>query len=691
MHLRVIELRDWRSYRHARFEFPIPKEGRNVILIRGANEYGKTSLFEAITLGLFGRNGLRLVPRVRIAAADNLDSKIDISYSNFLEQTLHRKAISRGRQSCSVTLEFEDDDGESIEVKRTWHFYTNGKHKRSDDELMIFDGKDRHPIRPPAIETDSDEWYREFISQRFIPPHLAEFFLFDGEQVQRYAKRDMAEQIREGIEGLLGLHIFRSLRESLRNYERAKNSKIVSPTDATVKDTENKITHLEAELRRRRKIVQNISDLLPGLQSESDEIAQHIGSGSTVARVSELIKDEKEFESKANQQAENLREILAGDAALALCGAGLRKSTIEQLKSEKKRENWETGRDQGNRNLERYLADLLARLHTLEPPIPDARKGEIVKAAHDSWNALWHPAPDGCAEDYLHLGLMGATRDQALARLENVAQRSTYELTTPVKQFFEALSLAEDKKRSRLALEQMAPEIEQKTARLREVLEEVGAHKNRRETTLKEIESLEGKLAAHRQELGRYVESKNRDAPTLRYTKCANVIANLIDSILAEAVPTQVNSVAQSMTTAWKSMAHMQERISRIEITPDCEVRMLNDKGQNLHDIEKSAGASQIFAQALICAIARVSGQDFPFIVDTPLARLSREHRFGVLKTFLDREGQVILLSTDEEIVGEKLDAIRDRIAVALQLRVQTDDGIIVTTVEQDTIQGRGI
>lgn len=113
---------------------------------------------------------------------------------------------------------------------------------------------------------------------------------------------------------------------------------------------------------------------------------------------------------------------------------------------------------------------------------------------------------------------------------------------------------------------------------------------------------------------------------------------------------------------------------------------MLSHRGEDLHEIEKSAGASQVFTQALIWAITHVSGQDFPFVVDTPLARLSRNQRLGVLTTFTDRPGQVILLSTDEEVVDDKLEAIRDRVAAAFQLRVRNDDGVTVTTIEPETI-----
>jgi DNA sulfur modification protein DndD len=227
---------------------------------------------------------------------------------------------------------------------------------------------------------------------------------------------------------------------------------------------------------------------------------------------------------------------------------------------------------------------------------------------------------------------------------------------------------------------------ERLSLRLKEVSEEAGRLRAQRGDAERAVGALAGQLAAKRQELGRYTDRIGRGAPAIRRATQATVIAELIDGILDEAVPSQVGAVAEAMTRAWKSMAHMSERVSKIEITPECEVRMLNRRGENLHEIEKSAGASQVFTQALIWAVTHVSGQDFPFIVDTPLARLSRDQRLGVLKTFTDRPGQVILLSTDEEVVDDKLEAIRSRVVAAFQLRVRSDEGVPVTTLEADPL-----
>ena len=594
MHLRAVELRDWRSYQHARFEFPVPHDGRNVILIRAPNEFGKTSFFEAVTLGLFGREGLFLVPRARVATSGKLAERQAISYSQFLGGTLHRHAIAHGRQSCTVTLEFEDADGEAIEITRKWHFSANGQHKLYDDELIIFEGRRRSPIAPPAAVTDRDAWYRDYIARIFLPADLAEFFLFDGEQVQRYANRGMTDQIRLGIEGLLGLPVLRSLKESLQRYAQGRRSEVASPSDEKVKAVEADIARLEAEIARQDEVLTNANNLLPSLESEQEAVIDRLGGGgeATVALVADLMREEERFRAEAERCTEELMKLLSEDVSLALAGESLRNATVARLRSEETREKWESGRNQGNVNLDRYLGDLSRRLGGLEPPVTGERKDAIVSAARDAWHALWHPAPPGCADQYLHTGLMGSARAQAIERLEDVGKRSAAELGQLVALIRSSVETMEAKKRERLAHEQNAPEIERLSARLKELSEQIGELRGARDEAKRAKESAEGDLAARRQEFGRYAESKGRGAPAIRRASHADRAANLIDDILKDAIPTQVSAVAEAMTHAWKSMAQMSDRVDHIEITPDCQVRLLNAKGENLHEIEKSAGAS---------------------------------------------------------------------------------------------------
>ena len=74
-----------------------------------------------------------------------------------------------------------------------------------------------------------------------------------------------------------------------------------------------------------------------------------------------------------------------------------------------------------------------------------------------------------------------------------------------------------------------------------------------------------------------------------------------------------------------------------------------------------SAGEKQIFIMALYQSLSQLNKIDVPYIVDTPFARIDKEHRGKILDRFFKQlNGQVIILSTDEEIVGNYCDVISD-------------------------------
>ena len=90
-----------------------------------------------------------------------------------------------------------------------------------------------------------------------------------------------------------------------------------------------------------------------------------------------------------------------------------------------------------------------------------------------------------------------------------------------------------------------------------------------------------------------------------------------------------------------------------IEITLPIEVKQ-----------QLSAGEKQIFIMAIYQALSQLNKIDVPYIVDTPFARIDKEHREKILEQFFKKlNGQVIILSTDEEIVGHYKDVISDVVA----------------------------
>lgn len=54
MWIQKIELSNFKAYQNQVFEFPMPENGKNLVLIGGMNGHGKTTLLEAIYLCLYG-------------------------------------------------------------------------------------------------------------------------------------------------------------------------------------------------------------------------------------------------------------------------------------------------------------------------------------------------------------------------------------------------------------------------------------------------------------------------------------------------------------------------------------------------------------------------------------------------------------------------------------------------------------
>ena len=685
MYLRSVELFNWRSYRTVRFDFPRPDGVRNVILIRGPNEYGKTSLFEAVTLGLYGRDGLVLIPRARTDGDSNSKGSIKINYSSFLQKAVSHHAVESGQHQCFISLEWEDDSGDPVEIKRTWYFRTSGQHRPAEDQLQIFQGAARRPLTCPSTVQDKDAWYREWIAQRFLPPSLGEFFLFDGEQVQRYANRDMDQQVRQGIEGLLGLPVLRKVKESLRQYAQNRRSQAALPKDEKVDNIKKEIEILEGLISTNKKNREEANAHLPIIERDIQDIGRQLNGRTegTVALVASIHKDEQRYRHEAEQAIRDLTDLISADLALAIAGESLRGETLERLRAEEKRETWEASREEGSKNLDRFVDNLSERIKYRVPPISEDQHHAIVEQARQAWIGIWHPPPAGYADSYLHASLKGSARTRAVDRLEVVDRHTRTEITSLLHRFESARMTADQKQRERLEIESAGPEQDKILEQFKDLSEQKGRYIEQRNGAQREIDTAETRLGQARAEFGRYATQHGKQGPALFYAEQADAYAKLIDDLLEDAVPYEVEEVAREMTKAWKKMAHMPDRLERIEISSDCKVKMLTADGNDLHEVEKPSGASQVFTQALITAITKVSERTFPFIVDTPLARLSLEQRLGVLKTFTDRHGQVILLSTDQEVVDDKLEAIRDRIIIGYELTVNSDRGVSVTTVRE--------
>ena len=96
-----------------------------------------------------------------------------------------------------------------------------------------------------------------------------------------------------------------------------------------------------------------------------------------------------------------------------------------------------------------------------------------------------------------------------------------------------------------------------------------------------------------------------------------------------------------------------------------------------------SNGEKQIFIMALYHALVQLGRHEIPFIIDTPFARIDTEHRMNISKYFFSKlNGQVFILSTNEEINSTHVQILQDKIAATYMLE-NTDNK--KTVIVQDS------
>ncbi len=663
MYLSAATLRDWKAFTSAVFEFPAPEPGKNIVVIGAPNGYGKTSLFEAVVLGLFGRDGLPLIARSPFSGNDK--DRLATSYKNFLEKALHRGAIDTGRYSCSVKLRFVDDEGDAIELQRIWHFSDSGVYRPQDEEIHIYEGPTRTAVGPSGLQgNDRIDWYRDYIARNFLPYYLAAFFLFDGEQVSAFAEREMAAQVRTGIEGLLGIPVLRELAEDLRNYAAVRRRDSPNVSDKTVERLEIERDVLRSQVGEKTARIEEVEPELTRLREERDKLTRELASFGTgsQAQLQERLEQLSQYRRTLESDLARLETLLAKDMALALAGGPLRKELEAQLDAEGVLERWESGKRQGDSNLERFIAAMRSEVANIKPRLLDTQADTVLAKARIAWEQLWYPPPNESADGYLHPYLNELDRSKVideLRALDVLGAPSIVEILTSVSANEEALHRLQEEVTH---TESVSPHVEKKreqltqyNAQIEELGREFGALK-------RETASLETQLATKNTELTKLAVQMDQAQPSIRRSTRAYEVASMVDEIVANAVPSQIQAVAHGMTEAHHSMAHKKDLIERIAIDEACDVKLLNKEGLDIRNFDLSAGEKQIFTQSLISAVASVSGRDFPMVVDTPLGRLDVEHRKGVLKHLVTRGSQVILLSTNTEVVGEYLDAIEKHV-----------------------------
>lgn len=647
MWISKLELVCFKSYQRQIFEFPMPENGQNIVLIGGMNGFGKTSILEALYLGLYGSDAIIHLARAGLKADDKK------GYRTFLERAFNGEAKRDQSEMMMVRIVINKTKTKATDICRKWYFKSNGTWT-GEEEAVVRDVIRGIPTSP-RVDGKNGLYLSEILEEIFVPAHVAPFFFFDGEEVKKLADQSRLEQIKQGLEGLLGVVLLRALTDRLKTYESNKRQEMVSVDEQRFHKLANDLEESEKKLVVLQKNGQTNDAEKIHLRAEQQSLIERItssgGGGSDIANLKELLEEREQNRSRLRDTLKALEEVLAGRMPFQLVPRTLVAQYEAQLVAEIKFFDWESEkRSLEPRKIEFEKAFIAQNEPPLEPALTVDQVQSILVRLEAAWAALFYPAPEDCAKtiihDYIHKSQLSKARE--FLKTLNLGRKEIRELLSAQQELGQR---NEDLSRKISLLEGI--DRDGTLALMKAELEAVTRNLDALSDKTREQDRIQVALGA---EVGNmradYEREKNKleeSSPVRALLDKSMRVRRVIDEVIPALFPLKVRGLGAAVTDFYKQLAH-KHQVSRIEISDTGATRILSATGTEI-EFDRSAGENQIFATALIAGLAKVSGVKAPMVVDTPLGRLDSQHRNNILKFWTsDATRQVILLSQDEEI-----------------------------------------
>lgn len=622
MFIRELSFSGYGTFESATFDLTTDVD-HPVVLVTGNNGAGKTTFLEGMRLALHGRR-----------AFDN-----PISEAEYLRTMASRFHSAGDSKSAAVGIQFDFIDFHTtrrVELERKW---VKRRKNISESLQVTVDGR--------LLMTEDAE---DFLTS-IVPPQVARYFFFDAERIQELAEwhPDDESALFHAVEELLGIGVIEQLRADLARLSAAEsNPKRVA---ANVEEEMAKAEHVE---------IQALLELKTARSDTRKIRAAYERARSQVSRVGVLRNDELEvLERELADFSAERRSLIdeaqraAGDILPLLCAKTLRRNFGEEISLRKELED-------------RAIVVDFFEQHSTEFQVSLVSIGVKILTAKTAMNNLISVAR-GKLKPVSDIVLPNLSRTDAIW-MQRVIEKELPEMKSRNAAIIERLRFLND----RLAL-------------LEERRHAVPINDPFGEAALQSLEICQRILIQHETKLeeldAAHSEAKVKLASAQAAFKTERLerfrtgrlkvrevaIGRVLDALPKLSMRMQESKekrFAMYLEDGLSKLWNKKERLKSVDISfSEKRIELLGAYGE-INKSDLSAGEKQLFAVAFIYALSRLSGKHLPFIIDTPLGRLDQQHRKRLLTDFVPNAShQVILLSTDTEIVGGLYEGIRPLLA----------------------------
>ncbi len=638
------------------FDLTPPADGTdsNTVLIWGRNGYGKTSFINSVKLALAGASE-DLRASVYLGRMLKRDHYL-LGMADEWMGVFNRKARLAGGRTFGVRLEWVEEAG-SVVLERKWVLAGNSA-KESLEISTTFGEK-------PAVDLNGviDGESRAFIQQR-IPSALLPFFVYDAERVQQLSEANRDGQMRQ-IEEILDLMdidvIEQYLGNSLTLWRRELKARHQHQVDAKSLELQS----IEAKFNALQEEKSDIEDDLSEVQARIDRIeaALRVRREFTLqSEAAELTVNCAFAIKQLEDRMQSLFKRLTREAPLALNSVLMQQAATELGKIV----------SHPNRRLKEEISRILEVLPQRllrDPPKLDLRPDQISALDRRLEKIIRSYQPD--AEDMtaglFHLPPVRAeavsntvslyARDQRIARQWKEDLLEIRRLKTSLKDIERKLNdvsnLAPAEKEQ---FDLKAAEKSDLETKKTEMIRKMGALDQQLADLNRDLLAKRDSLRQAEKELNEALAAQGRLGVGQRLQKALKIYRDLLKN-------RRRGEIEEAVNARFHALMSSHQLIRKIRVNEDFSLHYEDENGEVIGMGNISAGMKQLVAQALLWGLKDVTHKDAPVIIDTPLARIDREHQQNLITRYFPHAGrQVIILPTDSELDREKYELIRPHV-----------------------------
>ena len=653
------------------FHFDISNNTRRMVLIGGKNGAGKTTLFNAIKICLYG------------CVAFGFEANNSHYYEKVAEIiNTNEKLKKKGKAGVIIKLLLDDGMYNHVYTfDRSWTI--SGK--------RIVESFDLYKDDIVVSENEKSD-FESFLLQ-MLPPNLFRFYFFDGEKISDFIfNGNKNSDFKEAFLKLCNLDTMEIIRNNFRRISRTKakdSANISQEYDKCLEDDNliaTRISCAEDDYKETLDDIAQIDDELAMLEKT------YTKSGGISKKEWRSMQDQiTKEETRREEKRKWLKEIANNVLPFIIL-----RSQMEEVKEQILLEHDAQA-----------AASLKSTMDT--PKINSIISDVLEKSGVELYKDISHKIIDEIS-DY-------ANNTSNITPILNLSEFDQYELTSKINTLLafdiERIKSATDdidaslqcvrrirKKMERSSIENYEEYLQrknelnerklQKTQKLMQIDKELQKYRSNKAVTSSKLAKAKSDYEALLKKISINDISARAllafdELQNILYEKSIRLVedgfchffsalinkSDLIDGIHIDdnlnVLPYKnkifnVNEIKKTIDKNGAEYLIAQIGLHAFEIyqerskSGDIDIKLPVEVKQQL-----SAGEKQIFIMAIYQALSQLNKIDVPYIVDTPFARIDKEHRGKILEQFFKKlNGQVIILSTDEEIVGHYQEVISD-------------------------------